>query len=298
MTVATKAAVILFNPLAGTAAHACKASEIGTLLGSVGLEASITVLQSNDSATELAREFVRQGHETIIACGGDGTVSAVASALAGTDAALGIIPAGTLNHFAKDLNIPMNVREAAEVIARRRTEVVDVADVNGRIFVNNSSIGIYPNIVIERERRRRGGLNKWFALGLATLQILRRHPFWSVRISVQGKTLALRTPFVFVGNNEYETRGLRIGRRHSLLEGLLYLYAATPVSRVGLVWMAVLALFGGLDKTRALRKFAVDEAWIETRRRHVRVSADGEVLHLQTPLHYRIRARALKVVVP
>lgn len=298
MMLATKTAAIILNPSSGKLGSRHKPGEIEAILASEGLEHSLYVLGHDEHAAKLARIAVEQGHETVVAAGGDGTVSAVASALVGTPAALGVLPLGTLNHFAKDLRIPMSVAAAARVITARRCDLVDVAAVNGRVFVNNSSLGIYPNIVIEREKRRRLGLNKWIALGLATLQVLRRYPFHSVRITAEGARIAQRTPFVFVGNNEYEIRGLNIGRRHSLDAGRLYVYVAAPVSRLALLWMASTALLGRLDRKRSLHMFSLDEAWIETRRRHVRVSTDGEVTRMRTPLHYVLHPRALKVIVP
>ena len=298
MTVATKSAAIILNPRSGAVGRRASPEEIASALTSAALEHSIEVLSDGESAAVVARRLVERGADTVVACGGDGTVSAVASSLAGTTAAMGILPLGTLNHFAKDLQLPMNLAEAARVISQRNIHEVDVAEVNGRVFVNNSSLGIYPDIVIVRERRRRGGWNKWVALGVATMKVLRRYPFVDVRVNVQGRQIAQRTPFVFVANNEYEIRGLNIGLRKHLDEGRLYLYVAARVSRLGLVWLAGAALLGLLDKSRSLQKFAADEAWIETRKRRVSVSKDGEVLKLATPLHYRLRPRELKVIVP
>jgi diacylglycerol kinase family enzyme len=211
---------------------------------------------------------------------------------------LGVIPLGTLNHFAKDLRIPLHAPAAAQVIAQRKTEYVDFGEVNGRVFVNNSSLGLYPNIVVGRELLRRSGWKKWTAFVAATMQALRRSPFLDVSIDVNGQRMAQRTPFVFIGNNEYEIKGLHIGSRSSLNQGRLYLYVAAPVSHFGIVGMALAALFGVIDKTRNLQMFGVEEAWIDTRKPTVRVSTDGEVASLRTPLHYVLRSRALKVIVP
>lgn len=296
--VAIKSAALIVNPHSGRAWNRATPDEIGSLLSSAGIKSSIALVRRGESAAVLARDAVRQGFETIVACGGDGTVSAVASAVTGTEAALGIIPGGTLNHFAKDLHIPLDMEAAAQVISRGKIEKVDAGEVNGKCFVNNSSLGIYPSIVITRERRRRMGGNKWVALGLAILRVVRRYPFVDVRISAKGECIAERTPFVFVGNNEYEISGLNIGSRRSLNSGRLYLYVPAPVSRAGLVALAISALLGRADKGRRLQVFSVDEAWIETRRRRVHVAKDGEVLHLNAPLHYRARPGDLKVIVP
>jgi diacylglycerol kinase family enzyme len=298
MHVAAKSAVIILNPRSGTALRRARPEDVASALAASRIDNSIAIIDRHQSAAELARKAVSQGVDAVIACGGDGTVSAVASALAGSETALGVIPLGTLNHFAKDARIPLDIGSAAAVISRRKADYVDVGEVNGRIFVNNSSLGIYPNIVIERERRRRSGRNKWLAMGEATLQALRRYPFLDVRIEAQGERIAQRTPFVFVGNNEYEVKGLHIGSRRLLNAGRLYLYIANPVSRVGFVGMALAALLGVIDRTRSLQMFGVPEAWIDTQKRRLRVSVDGEVIHLHSPLRYVLRPRALKLIVP
>ncbi len=296
--VATHRAALIVNPRSGAFGRTSRPDEFAQLLNLAGVESSISLVGERQSGAELARRAVREGYETVVACGGDGTVSQVASALVDTEAALGVLPAGTLNHFAKDMHIPLDLMEAAQVISRRKIDRIDIGEVNGTHFVNNSSLGIYPNIVTDRERWRRTGLNKWIAFGLAILHVLRRYPFLDVRIEAKGDRIATRTPFVFIGNNEYEIRGLNIGTRHALNVGRLYLYVAAPVSRLGLVRMALAALLGRIDRTGSLQMSSVEEAWIETRRRHVRLSNDGEVLHLKAPLHYVLHQKALKVIVP
>ena len=298
MPVAAKNAVVIVNPRSGLPFRRRQADEIASLLAEAGVNNSIAVVSQHDNIGDIAREAVKQGADVVVACGGDGTVSAVAAALLGSQTALGVIPLGTLNHFAKDLHIPLNIASAAHVISQAKIDFLDVGEVNGHIFVNNSSIGIYPAIVMERERRRRTGRSKPVAFLQAMLQALRRYPFLDVRIDAKGDCSAQRTPFVFAGNNEYEIKGLHIGTRHSLNQGRLYLYVAAPVSRIGLFGLALAALFGFIDKTKSLQMFGVPEAFIETRKRVIAVSADGEVLRLRTPLHYILRPRALKTIVP
>jgi YegS/Rv2252/BmrU family lipid kinase len=296
--VAAHRAALIVNPKSGAFGRRNHPAEIASVLSAAGIESSISVIKERQSAAILAHHAVRDGYETVVACGGDGTISQVASALVGTGSALGVLPAGTLNHFAKDMHIPLDLMEAAQVIARGKTDLIDMGEVNGRHFVNNSSLGIYPNVVTDRERRRKTGLNKWIAFGLAILQVLRRGAFLDVRIDAKGNCFAAHTPFVFIGNNEYEIRGLNIGTRKSLNVGKLYLYVAAPVTRWGLVRMAATALLGRIDQSGCLQMTCVEEAWIETRRRRVRLSNDGEMLRLHAPLHYVLRPRALKVIVP
>ena len=288
---------VLMNPTSGPAYRRQSVRDIEAWFAANGLRAHVAVLDSHQRTTELARQAVREGCPTVVAAGGDGTVGAVAAALVNTEASLGVLPLGTLNHFARDLRLPFDVKAAIAAIARGKTAQLDAGEVNGRVFVNNSSIGIYPNIVILRERGRRLGQGKWIAFARATLAVLRRFPFWTVRVHVDGRSMRQKTPFVFVGNNEYRSQGLEIGRRERIDSGHLFLYVAARTGRLGFIWMALSALFGHLDKTRSLEMMCADEAWVETRHKHIRVSADGEVSRMRGPLHYRVLPKALKVIV-
>ncbi|NEU14527.1 hypothetical protein G3T14_20745 [Methylobacterium sp. BTF04] len=125
--------------------------------------------------------------------GGDGTVSTVAGVLAGTGIRLGVIPLGTLNHFAKDLAIPIDIEEAVGVIAVGCVREVDVAEVNGKVFVNNSSVGIYPYMVTDRDRQEKGsGRSRWSAMALAAFRMLRRLPLRRLTIFADGRTETCR----------------------------------------------------------------------------------------------------------
>ena len=160
------------------------------------------------------------------------------------------------------------------MISAGKTTQVDVGQVNGRTFINNSSLGIYPEIVVEREQRHRRGLNKWIALAMSMAAVLKRYPFIDVRVEVAGEQITCKTPFVFIGSNEYEIQGLNIGWRRDLHAGRLYIYLSAPVSRAGL-------RNGGQRPDRTSRyvenatTFSHD-CQIDSRRRRVPVSLDGE----------------------
>ena len=290
--------VVLLNPKSGPVYRRVKLQDLQERLKAQGSAAQVIRLRRHGEIRQVAEEVIRQGCRVLVAAGGDGTVSAVASVVAGTECSLGVLPTGTLNHFARDLRIPLDLNAAIAVLARGRSEQVDIAEVNGRKFVNNSSIGIYPRMVVLREREQRIGRNKWVALALAVITVLRRFPFSTVRVHVGDQVIQQRTPFVFVGNNEYELEGLELGKRGTLNGGRMFLYVAAPTSRLGLVSMAFRALVGRLDRERSLQMFNVTEAWIETRRSRVRVSTDGEVGWMRSPLHYRLLPLNLKVIVP
>ncbi|MDB5937074.1 MAG: sphingosine kinase [Massilia sp.] len=248
---------------------------------------------------DTARKAVEEGAQLVVAGGGDGTINAVASVLAGTDTALGVLPLGTLNHFAKDLGIPQVLEEAIANVAKGKPVQVDVGAVNDRIFLNNSSLGLYPDIVRHREKQQhRLGRGKWPAAAWATIAALRRYPFLNVKLAVDGAQHERITPFVFIGNNEYSMQGLAIGERQCLDGGKLSLYVAQRPGRLGLLRFAFRALCGRLAQDRDFDVMLSEKFDIATRHRHLRVATDGEVTLMTTPLRYRIMPAALTVIVP
>lgn len=262
-------------------------------------KARILFARSGAEIEALARRAVEDDCSPVIAGGGDGTINAVATHVVGTSRVLGVLPLGTLNHFAKDINVPLELEDAARVCVEGRIANVDVGEVNGRIFLNNSSLGLYPSIVREREKlQERLGHGKWRAFFWASLTVLQRYPFLRVRLSTDKEELARTSPFIFIGNNEYEMENFNIGSRSCIDKGQLSLYIAQRTGRLGLVRLAWRALFGGLRNEDDFDALCTKEIWIETRRPRLRVATDGEVTIMPTPLHYRVRPGALRVLVP
>ena len=263
-----------------------------------GVKARVIVARSGDELSPLAARAVNEKSQTVVAGGGDGTVNAVAGALVGTDTALGILPMGTLNHFAKDLGIPLSLEAAVRNIFTGQVTKVDVGEVDGRIFVNNSGVGLYPHLVRQREEQQRHGHVKWVAFVLAIGSVLRRYARLRVRLHMdEAEALVRVTPFLFVGNNRYEIAGLEIGRRTRLDSGRLWVCMPHRIGRRNLVAMALRALMGRVSD-HELNAFEVEEIWVQAGTKWVNVSTDGEVTFMNAPLHYRIRPRALGVVVP
>jgi diacylglycerol kinase family enzyme len=253
--------------------------------------------QGRDVAAEALRA-VKEGARMVVGGGGDGTLSSIASALAGTDIPLGIIPLGTLNHFAKDLGVPLDIEGAVATLATGQVIQVDVGDVNGCLFLNNSGLGLYPVIVTLRELKQSMGLAKWPAAIWATVKAFSRYERLSIRVQVDGQELRRRTPVVFVGNNEYSPEGLQSPTRHRLDDGLLSVYIPHAHGRLGLIWFSIRALFVKPRPNGDFDAFMTRECWIESRHHALRISLDGEVSALKPPLHYQTRPHSLRVMVP
>ena len=262
------------------------------------IDADISLAQSGAEVTELAREAARNPYKIIVAGGGDGTVNSVAAAVVDSDKTLGVLPLGTLNHFARDLKIPFDLQAAAQTIVAGHTTEVDVAEVNNRIFLNNSSLGLYPVIVREREKHQRLGYRKWPAFVWATIQALRRYPFLDVRLHVNDELVARTTPFVFIGNNQYAMESFNIGLRDRLDRGVLSVYITDRIGRLKLIGLALRALVGRLRDDKDFLALNSNDVKIQTAHKRLRVAFDGEVEVMETPLLYRVRSRALRVIVP
>ncbi|MBL0426185.1 diacylglycerol/lipid kinase family protein [Ramlibacter alkalitolerans] len=292
-------ALVVVNARSGSGCGPERAEELTALFAQAGLEAEVVMAHDADALRAALERAHSQGTRLVVAGGGDGTQAAVAASLAGTDSVQGVLPLGTLNHFAKDLGIPPKLEDAVRTIAQGRVLQVDVGEVNGHVFINNSSLGLYPEIVRERELQRMHlGKSKWRALASATLRATQRPHGLAVRIASEAEDQVRRTPFVFIGNNRYTMEGLDIGARESLQGGELALYMARRRGRLALLQLALRALFKRLDQAEDFEMVTGEAFVIGTHEARIRVATDGEIAMLATPLHYRIRRGALRVMVP
>jgi YegS/Rv2252/BmrU family lipid kinase len=289
---------VIINTQSGLSDKKAARRLLTEMFEAAGVDSEVSLARSGAEVARLAKQAVRDKWRVIVAGGGDGTVNTVASQLIGTDNVLGVLPLGTFNHFARDLKIPAELELAAQAIVSGRIIKVDVGEVNSRIFLNNSSLGLYPTIVREREKKQKLGAGKWPAFVWAAAAALRRYPFLDVRLSADGKEYRRRTPFVFIGNNEYQMERLNIGVRECLDKGRLSLYITNRTGRWGLIRLALRALCGRLREDKDFLALCTKEVRIQTRRKRLRVAFDGEVDVMETPLHYRVAPGALRVIVP
>ncbi|HEX7558184.1 MAG TPA: diacylglycerol kinase family protein [Usitatibacter sp.] len=290
---------MIVNAVAGSGHGPGDLEAIRAAFAAAGARADILAARSGAEIVGLAERAVGERHPVIVAGGGDGTINAVAGIVAQSGLALGVLPLGTLNHFAKDLRIPLTLDGAVATIVANHQARIDVGEVNGRAFINNSSLGLYPALVTARDnQRRRLGRSKWHAFFWATLTVLRRHPMLNVRLVLDDVTQDRRTPFVFIGNNEYRIEGFDIGRRERLDGGAFSIYLTRRHGRRGILGLALRALVGRLHDTRDFEALTAHSIRIATKRKTLLVATDGEVTRMRTPLEYRIRPRGLRVVVP
>jgi YegS/Rv2252/BmrU family lipid kinase len=291
---------VLLNRGGGTlAADPGLADRAREALTAAGLDVDVELLSGGDCAVR-CRAIAERKDPMLIVGGGDGTISAAASALAGTDTLLGILPFGTLNHFARDLGLPTDLDEAAKLIAAGKHRRVDIGEMNDRVFINNSAIGLYPLMVVDRDvQRKRLGRSKRLAMIVASLRTLARFKHHRLTLTVnEEQTGRIDTPLLFVGNNEYRVDIGAPGQRESLDDGQLCVLVMRKKTRTGMLAASVRAFLGRSRADDMVRLDGVERLRVSAPRQQLAVSLDGEVVRSEPPLEYRIRKRALRVIAP
>ena len=261
------------------------------------LFAEIFLVKTGDEIRFRTEKALAEKFDTVVALGGDGTVNAVAGAVMGSRASLGILPLGTFNHFARDAGIPQDLPSAMKVLAAGSVAKVDVGEVNGVKFLNNVSVGLYPKIVKSRHRQQAQGLRKWPAFAWALIEVFKKQRAQPIIITGGGAVVSYHTPILFVGNNEYVVEGAGFGARKSLAGGRLAAYGTKTNNRRELASLLLHAAFGRLRRHPKWQEFIFSQGVVALPRTFVQAAVDGETLSLKAPLHFKILPKALPVIV-
>jgi YegS/Rv2252/BmrU family lipid kinase len=291
---------VLINRHGGAASRDPKiGAKVAAALKAAGVAAKVELIDGGQCEVR-AKAIAERGDELLIVGGGDGTIAAAASAIAGTETRLAILPLGTLNHFARDLGIPNGLEEVAKLIAAGSERRVDVGEMNGRVFINNSAIGLYPLMVVDREvQQKRLGRSKRLAMIVASLRTLARFNHSRLTLTINEETKArIDTPLLFVGNNNYRLDIGAAGQRESLDDGQLCVLVMRKKTRRGMIAASLRALFNRARHDDMVQLDGVERLRVASHRSFLAVSLDGEVVREAPPLDYRIRKRALRVIAP
>ncbi|MBI5164110.1 MAG: sphingosine kinase [Magnetospirillum sp.] len=279
------------HPLDPTLAAVVAALQAG------GHDVTVTVVGRRDLPAALSKLPGREDVDAVVIGGGDGTVLTAILAGLGTAKPLGVLPLGTLNLFAHDLGLPADPIAAARLLAGGRLAAIDLGEVNGNPFAIWASLGMHPWMVRRRDHLQRDGMGKWPAMALAFLRAFRRYPMVELTLTVDGQSLTVRTPLVVVSNNAWREETPPLSRR-ALDEGLLVVHVAKCATRLGLLRLAFSALVDGWKAGRHMDVHVANEVRVTSRKRRVMVSLDGEVTVLRSPLVFRLRPKALRVIMP
>jgi diacylglycerol kinase family enzyme len=234
-----------------------------------------------------AKEATASDTNAIVVGGGDALVAEVVNLVAGSHKAVGVLPLGADNHFARELRLPLEIEPAAAALARGKIAEANVGEVNGRIFVNCCAIGLAADGTPDRVG---------FAAPL--LQLLRLDD-GRVRLRSRGHTLVRAAPNVIVCNNPHVMKQFGINASTSPEAGLLNVYVTRGAHRSHGV-MGLLSLLAApfTRKSAHFQKMSLPDVRIESRARELEVLIDGALWSMRPPLQCRIRPRPLRVLVP
>lgn len=289
---------LVYNPRAGRAQRDLPARLL-TRLGAHG--AAVLALPARTPAQLDAAldRCVGEGVDAVFGLGGDGTLRALATRLAGSEIALGPLPGGTFNYFVRNLGLPVQPLQALEAMRAGSVRSVDLGEVNGHVFLNNASFGLYRNLIEARERHKaRLGRSRAVALISGVLTLLRPHPVYHVELVTDGERHALDSPMVFFGCNALQLERLSPRLARCTREGRLAVLALRPLGRVDLMALGVRALAGTLEGARQMHMLCAQSLRVERAGHTVRCALDGEVRKLLLPLEVRLRRQALRVLCP
>lgn len=247
---------------------------------------------------ENIRKAIEAGATRVLVAGGDGTIRSGACAIRGTSAELAVLPTGTLNHFAKDNGIPIDLDEAAAIACGDVTALVDAGSVGDTLFLNTSSIGAYVTFIGLRDRLEQY-FGYRFASFLAMIRTFIRMPRLTVEVEVEGKAMTYRTPLVFIGVGERELKAPSFGKRVEGGKRGLHVLIVRGRRRTTIMTTALAAIARGVEgvsRTPELDSFIIDRCTISLRRRSAKVALDGEADVIDTPLEYRLERDVIRIV--
>ena len=295
---------IVINAGSGRGNSGATSATIAAVLEAAGREHQLLVVEDPRQLQATAEHAVALAHAAcgvVVAAGGDGTLNTVAQAVLGSGCAFGVLPQGTFNYFGRAHGIPTDTAEATRLLPTARARPVQVGLVNDKIFLVNASLGLYPQLLEDREAwKRRLGRSRLVAFGAALATLLRAHRRLRLRIEHGERASSVRTPTLFVGNNRLQME--QIGTAQAFDEGRLAGIMLRPVGALGMLWLVLrgaLARLGDADKVTAFGfdTLSVAESRFRARRRF-KVATDGEVVRLTPPLVFRVSTEPLWLLAP
>jgi diacylglycerol kinase family enzyme len=257
----------------------------------------VELVRTPEAIPEAAARAAAGDADVVVAGGGDGTIATVAGALLDSPKLLGVLPLGTFNYFAQRIGVPLELDGAIDLLAAGIPQTMSVGEVNGRVFLNNSSIGLYPAMLKQRESTYRRVGRSQAAAYLSVAFVLMQPPgFLDLQVSADGLPLVRQTPLLFIGINPHQMATFGIPGYECLGDGRLAAYITRPI-RAGQMWrLALRGFFRGLYGAPELEVVCARELAVTLRRKRVRVALDGEIVRLRGPLRYRLRQNALTVL--
>lgn len=303
------ALIFIINAASGSSAGEAKRAVIEDALQAAGRQGELRFAKPDelDRVAQQAAADALARRSAVVAVGGDGTINAVAQAAHGAGCPMGVVPLGTFNYFARTHGIATEPAEAAQMLMQAQPVPVQVGTVNDHVFLVNASLGLYPDLLEDRETyKSRFGRSRWVALGAACMTLLRAHRQLRLQIDEGGVLREVRTPTLFVGNNrlQLEQVGLNLSDHpaRALDDGRIAAVMLKPIGTLTMAWLMLRGAVGTLGEADSVESFAFQRMRVKPRlaygRRTIKVAFDGEVTRMRTPLEFRVAARPLYLLKP
>ena len=309
--------IFVINAAAGSNDAQAKREVIENALAAAGRSGRLVFAQPDDlpgAAQEAASQAVAT-RGAVVAVGGDGTVNTVAQAAHAQGCVMGVIPQGTFNYFARTHGIPADPAQAAESLFRCKAVPVQVATINDQVFLVNASLGLYPQLLEDREAyKARFGRSRLVAIGAGFVTLLRAHRHLRLRIELGSVVREVRTPTLFVGNNRLQLEqvgvnvGVKVGEQagqgaaSALDDGSIAAVMLRPIGTWAMMRLMLSGAMGTLGEADSVESFAFDHMVVRPRldygRRKVKVAFDGEVKWMRSPIEFSVPAKPLYLLKP
>ena len=297
---------IVHNVGSGSSDTVATREIIEEVLTQTSREHLVRVVDAPAKLHEIARQTVEQARSrggVVVVAGGDGTINAVAQATLGSGCPFGVLPQGTFNYFSRVHGIPSDTADAMQLLLTARAHPVQVGLVNDRVFLVNASLGLYPQLLEDREAyKHQFGRNRLVAFWSGLVTLLREHRQLRLFIEHCGETRDLRTPTLFVGNNRLQMEQLGIPEAPLLEQGLLVAITLRPVATLTMLGLLARGAFGQLGDADSISSFAFKHITATPAMRYgtrrVKVATDGEIIWLQAPIKFRVAPDPLYLLKP
>lgn len=299
--------LVLINPASGAGAEAAadKRETLARVWGELQQPFEFVPVRSPrelSAAAHAAAQRAQLEDAVLVAVGGDGTLTTAAQAAHKAGCVMGAVPQGTFNYFGRVHGLSQDIEHAARALLRARPQPVQVGTINGRVFLVNASLGLYPQLLADREDfLDRFGRSRWLALLASVVTMIRWRHQLAVQIEADGKVRNLRTPTVFVGNNRLQFERLGVGTDvlDHIGRGCLAALVIRPIGTMAMLGLLLRGALGTLGDADHVDSFAFERLTVRVRGlRRTKVAADGELGVMTQPFTFEVCPQPLMLMVP
>lgn len=296
---------IILNAASGHNNTSTVSTVIEEVLTQYGRPYQLMVVEDAAQLDFIARQTVKRAcgcGGVVVVAGGDGSINAVAQATLGTRCPLGVLPQGTFNYFGREHGISSDTAEATRGLLTARVQAVQVGLVNDRLFLVNASLGLYPQLLEDREAfKQQYGRNRLVAFASGLITLLRHHRQLLISLEIRGKVHDIRTPTLFVGNNRLQLEQIGIPLEKAIENDELAAITLRPLGMMAMLWLLVRGVFGKLGEAQNVISFGFKRMTVRPSRhlkRRVKIATDGEIVWMETPLEFRVSPHPLYLLKP